>query len=159
MDTRSGAKLSSISSDRPPPPPAGQAARAVYEQGDGSMTSLLRDSADRAAAAGNIEGGHAFLAEVDLTELDERGRTGPTWNARTRSLSRSSVVFVSRRMCYIGRDVLIGVHLIDAEPVPLFGRVTHCEYEGDGLYLIVLGLELVPELPSIPVWLKARSRC
>jgi hypothetical protein len=98
-----------------------------------------------------------FDAELDLTELDDRDRPGPTWTGRGRELSRSSLVLRTRRMCYANRRVLVAVHLIDDEPVPLMGRVVECEYDGDGMYRVELELMRVPERPEVAAWIAARA--
>ncbi len=102
--------------------------------------------------------GLKFDAELDLCELDERDRPGPTWTGKGRELSRSHMAFRSKRMCYPGRRVLAAVHLIDDTPVPLFGKVLGCEYDGDGLYRVEIELQRAPERPEIAAWVTARSR-
>lgn len=102
--------------------------------------------------------GHRFEAEIDVAEIDERGRPGSSWVARGRELSRSGFAFMSRRMCYPGRHVIVAVHLIDASPVPLFGRVTTCEYEADGLCRVDIELLEVPEDRSIRDWVELINR-
>ena len=102
--------------------------------------------------------GVRFDAELDLSELDDRDRPGPVWTARGRELSRSHLILRSRRMCYQGRRVLVAVHLIDDKPVPLVGRVTACEYDGDGLYRVDLELIQVPTKPEITQWIEERAR-
>lgn len=108
--------------------------------------------------AGKGKRGHRFEAEMDAAELDERGRPVSTWTARGRELDRSRLTFMSRRMCYPGRHVVVAIHLIDASPVPLFGRVSACEYEGDGLCRVDLDLLEVPEDRPIRDWLDAIVR-
>ncbi len=101
--------------------------------------------------------GAPFEAELDATELDERGRAGTTWTARARELSRSNVVFLSRRMTFPGRLLLLAVHRIDDKPVPLFGKVYQCDYEADGLYRVDLDLLPVPDHRAIRDWVTARG--
>jgi len=96
---------------------------------------------------------HAFSAELDIAELDGRGRPGAAWAGRACELSRSQVVFRSRRMCYQGRELVVAVHLIDDRPVCLFGKVTKCEYDGDALYRTIVAFETVPETDAIREWL------
>jgi hypothetical protein len=62
-------------------------------------------------------------------------------------------VFRSRRLCYEDREIVVAVHLIDDRPAPLFGRVTRCEYDGDGLYRTTLNLAPLPQAESIKAWL------
>lgn len=96
--------------------------------------------------------GHPFKADIDLAEMDDRGRPGLAWAARTANLSRSHVTVHSRRMSYPKRIMLIAVHLIDAKPTPLMGRVLECEYHADGLYRIVLELIHLPESEVLAQW-------
>lgn len=102
--------------------------------------------------------GRPFSAELDASEIDERLRPGPVWTARARELSRSHIVLASRRMCYVGRLVVLAIHLIDAEPTPLFGRVVDCEYDGEGLYRLDMDLLECPEHREIKTWVEARAR-
>lgn len=101
--------------------------------------------------------GHPFDAELDCGELDDRDRPGPPWTAKAIALSRSSMVFVSRKMCYVDRMLIIAVHLIDCKPAPLFGRVAACEYEGDGRYRVELELQPIPEGRAFVSWLDDRA--
>jgi hypothetical protein len=96
--------------------------------------------------------GHPFKADIDVAEIDDRARPGPAWAARTHSLCRSHLVIHSRRMSYPNRIMLIAVHLIDARPTPLMGRVQECEYHADGLYRIVLELIPLPESEVLAQW-------
>ncbi|MBL9031220.1 MAG: hypothetical protein JNM80_05885 [Phycisphaerae bacterium] len=98
-----------------------------------------------------------FDAELDVCELDDRDRPGPAWAARGRELGRSHLVFRSRRMCYQGRRVLVAVHLIDDTPLPLFGQVAACEYDGEGQYRVELELLRVPERAEVSAWLSSRG--
>lgn len=102
--------------------------------------------------------GRPFSAEIDASEIDERLRPGPVWTARARELSRSHIVVGSRRMCYVGRLVIMAIHLIDAEPTPLFGRVVECEYDGEGLYRLDLDLLECPDHRELRAWLEAQHR-
>ncbi|MEX2219296.1 MAG: hypothetical protein WD749_11135 [Phycisphaerales bacterium] len=102
--------------------------------------------------------GVRFDADLDLCELDDRERPGPTWTGKGRELSRSHLIFRSRRMCYPGRRILAAVHLIDDQPVALFGRVCSCDYDGDGLYRVEIELLKVPERPEIADWPALRAR-
>lgn len=99
-----------------------------------------------------------FDAELDLCELDDRERPGPTWSGKGRELSRSHVIFCSRRMCHHGRRILVAVHLIDDKPVPLFGRVASCDYDGDGLYRVELELQKAPDQTDVAGWVVSCSR-
>lgn len=99
--------------------------------------------------------GNRFQAEVDLAELDERERAGMLWQARTLELSRSNLVVISRRMCYIGRQLAMAIHLIDDRPVPLLGRVVSCEYNDDGLYRIDADLLKIEEGHNVYEWAHA----
>lgn len=132
----------------PPPPATGGGTGAGTETGTKRVP----------AAAARPTKGHRFEAELDVAELDDRGRPVSTWGARGRELNRSALTFMSRRMCYPGRHVVVAIHLIDSSPVPLFGRVVTCEYEGDGLCRVELELLEVPEERPIRDWLDAIVR-
>jgi hypothetical protein len=101
--------------------------------------------------------GIRFDAELELSELDDRDRPGPTWTGQGRELGRSHLALRTRRMCYQNRRVLIAVHLIDDEPVALQGRVTGCEYDGDGMYRVELELMRVADRPEIAAWVASRQ--
>ncbi len=143
-DNSGGGKRSSGS---PPPPPPGTASSFLDEDPEQAPRPVARKPT-----------GLRFDAELDLTELDERDRPGPTWTGKGRELSKSSMSFRSRKMCYPGRRILAAVHLIDDVPVPLFGKVLVCDYDGDGLYRVELELQRAPERPEIGAWVTARSR-
>lgn len=131
-----------------PPPPRPASDRGPWDDEAPAVKATLR---------GKIRPpGARFDAELDLTELDDRERPGPTWSGKGRELSRSHLILRSRRMSYVGRQMLLAVHLIDDQPVPLFGRVFLCEYDGDGQYKIGLDLFPVPERPEIRDWVLAR---
>ncbi|MEM0982491.1 MAG: hypothetical protein AAGI17_00925 [Planctomycetota bacterium] len=99
-----------------------------------------------------------FEAELDVAELDDRDRPGPAWAARAIELSGSNIVLESRRMCYVGKHILIAVHLIDDEPVPLAGVVHSCEYAESGQYVVDVDLERFPDDSFAHTWLKERQR-
>ncbi len=107
----------------------------------------VRGLASRAGSA------YVFRAELDITEIDARGRPGVVWTGRACDLSRSSLTFRSRRMCYEGRELLIAVHLVDDRPVPLYCMVASCDYDGDGLYRTTVNLLPIPETDSIRTWI------
>lgn len=139
-----------------------QSRRPAYEPAPlpppGAVGSFFDDEPAPAAPPLKRPSGIRFDAELDLSELDDRDRPGPVWIARGRELGRGHMVFRSRRMCYLGRRILAAVHLVDDKPVPLFGRVTSCEYDVDGLYKVELELLAVPERAEISAWLDARAR-
>jgi hypothetical protein len=128
----------------PPPPVAPKAATSFLEE----------ESQPAPVRPARRTGGVRFDAELDMAELDDRDRPGPTWIGKGRELGRSHLIFRTRRMCYIGRRILVAVHLIDDEPVPLFGRVAACEYDGDGLHKVELELMRLPERPEIAPWIE-----
>lgn len=102
--------------------------------------------------------GHRFHAEVDLGEIDERGRPSMPWAAHAIELSRSHIVVLSRRMTYVGRGIAVAVHLVDAKPTPLFGEVYSCEYEGEGRYRIDIDLRPLPAGGHLRAWFGDRER-
>jgi hypothetical protein len=129
----------------PTPAPA-RVAMSFLDDDESSTAPVSTRPARRSA-------GVKFDAELDMTELDDRERPGPTWSAKGRELGRSHLILRTRRMCHLNRRVLVAVHLIDDRPVPLFGRVLNCEYDGDGLYKVDLELMRVPDRPEIAAWL------
>lgn len=135
--------------DTPAPPPP-QSAASFFDDPEDEPTP--------ARLAAKKPAGIRFDAELDLSEMDDRDRPGLVWIARGRELSRSHVTFRSRRMCYEGRRIVAAVHLVDDKPVALFGRVVHCDYDGDGMYRVELELLPVPEKPEIAAWLEARAK-
>lgn len=114
--------------------------------------------APKAKPAPWARGAVRFRAELDLAELDERKRPGGTWTGRAVELSRSELVLRSRRMCYAGRQVLVAVHLVDDQPVPLFGIVKACEYDGDGMYRTILSLAEMPDDEAVRTWAADHAR-
>ncbi len=97
-------------------------------------------------------GTRPFGAELDACEIDERGRPETVWTARARELGRGSLVFLSRRMCYPGRRLVLLIHLIDSKPAPLYGLVQGCEYEAEGLYRVDLRLMPLPDSGRLRDW-------
>lgn len=97
--------------------------------------------------------GHPFSADLDLAELDDRQRPGAAWAARSQILSRSHLVILSRRMSYLNRVLVVAVHLVDDNPVPLLGKVTECDYHADGLYRITLNLLPITQFEFINAWI------
>ena len=97
--------------------------------------------------------GYSFDAELEVAEVDDRGRPQYPWVARAQKLSRSNVVFRSRRMCYTGREIILAIHLIDCSPVGLYGRVRSCDYDGDGQYVVDVDLITLPNRPELQAWI------
>jgi len=110
--------------------------------------------ADQLTAAGPRPQGRPFTAELDLVEFDDRGRPVSMWSARAISLSRSNLLVHSRRMIYPQSLVGVLVHLIDATPVVLLGRVFRCDYDSDGMHRVDLDLLPMPQTGPIAVWAK-----
>lgn len=140
------------------PKPAQRSQTSVWpverrgEPGEASGNPQPGTPASRPASGACI-----FRAELDLAEVDTRGRPGTTWAGRASELSRSQLTFRSRRMCYEGRELVIAVHLVDDRPVPLYGIVGACEYDGDGLYKTRLNLLPLPETEPIRAWVHGVS--
>lgn len=130
----------------------------LYVSGDGSNrrgADQRSEGSHAPAARSASKGTFPFKAELDLAELDERGRPGPMWAGRATELSRSQLMFRSRKMCYDGRELMIAVHLVDDRPVALYGVVHRSEYDGDGLYATVVDLATLPETDAIHAWVAA----
>jgi hypothetical protein len=124
-----------------------------------TRTTLGRTNAAAPArpepGAGRPGGVFSFRAELDIAEIDTRGRPGLAWTGRANELSRSQLTFRSRRMCYEGRELVVAVHLVDDRPVPLYGMVESSEYDGDGLYRTVVNLLPLPETEAVKTWVAA----
>jgi hypothetical protein len=135
--------------DAVPPPPAGPslASRqigspsAAPAKAARPMPGVGEHPAEASAAAAPLSV-YPFDAELELAELDDRGKPGAPWSARARTLSRGTLSANSRRMCHADRRVLIAVHRVDDLPAVLLGRVASCRYESGGLY--VIDFELLP---------------
>ncbi len=97
--------------------------------------------------------GHTFKAIADFSELDDRFRPGPKWTGRALRLSKSHLVFQSRRMCHKDRTIAAAIHRIDSDPVPLVGTVSQCVYSSDGMYAAVLDFIARPDSPEFHAWL------
>ena len=128
-----------------------------HEPTNNSAAPAGAAAAPDSAIAPDIEG-HPFKAVADIAELGEKFAPGPHWNGRTLRLSKSHLVFQSRRMCHSGRTIVLAIHRIDSSPIPLVGTVARCEYAGDGLYLVVLELIPRPPSPALDYWLADIAR-
>ncbi len=95
---------------------------------------------------------HEFTAELDLVELSDTGRQLAIWSARAIGLSRSNLVVRSRRMIYAHQAIGALIHLVDSEPVVLFGRAVDCEYAGEGQYVVDLDFIPIPATGPIAQW-------
>lgn len=139
----------SISTTPAPPPPVQSPTAAPASTGapeplpESKPEKAPEPIAEDLGAAAGAPTFHEFDAELDVAELDERLRPVTTWSARSTSVNRSSLGFRSRRMCYPKKLLIIAVHLIDDKPTILAGRVTTCDYDGEGLYSI--DVELMPK--------------
>ena len=111
----------------------------------------------KAADKSSDKTGYPFRADLDLAELDERGRPGPMWTGRACEIGRSHVCFKSRRLCYEGRELLLAVHLVDDRPVPLCGIVVGSDYDGDGLYRTRLTLIPIPDRDAVKAWVQPQN--
>lgn len=131
----------------------GSEATTRKPQDRASSVDAARQDSSGASGARPAKGGVAFRAELDLAELDDRGRPGAVWTGRSYEISRAVLSFRSRRMCYEGRELLVAVHLVDDKPTPLFGIVDKSEYDGDGLYRTVLTLRRLPESDAVRTWI------
>jgi hypothetical protein len=122
-----------------PPPPAGPSLASRQMMPEPDLPPQSQPAAKTPSKASPV---YPFDAELEMAEIDERGKAGIPWSARARTLSRSGMTVSSRRMCHTDRRVLIAVHRVDDEPAVLLARVADCRYETDGLHL--LELELLP---------------
>lgn len=134
------------------PPPPGVRAQPM----EASVATATQPG--KSEPRGSTGAGHPFDAELEVGELDERGRVGAPWSARGRTVSRERLVFLSRRMVRRDSQVLVAVHMVDDEPMPLFGKVMDCDYEADGLHRVVVEFRPVPWDEGLRGWMADRSR-
>lgn len=98
-----------------------------------------------------------FRPDIDIAELSDRSHPGHSWSGRGESLSTSHFVFRSRSLCYVGRRLAVAVHLIDAQPAILVGKVVACEYQGECQHRTVLQLEPIPAESKLTDWVHGRG--
>jgi hypothetical protein len=93
-----------------------------------------------------------------ITELDQFGNPGHTWDVRVVDLSRGGVGIRSRRMVHMGR--LVVVEMDTAEPgrcKVLFGAVKQSRYaEGEG-YAIGVQFRAFQQTATLRAWLAGRG--
>lgn len=102
--------------------------------------------------------GFEFRAEIDTSELNEKGFPGTAWACKSIMLSKSMLAFMSRRMIHVGKQVVIAIHRIDDEPVSLMGRVIECEYHADGQHVVLMELVPISEPEVLNQWTRERAR-
>ena len=136
-----------------PPPPRAPAPREPITVPSVDHPLVKIESAVTGARYGARPCGQKFDANLEVAEVDDRGRPQHAWLARAQKLSRSNIVFRSRRMCYIGREIILAIHLIDGSPVGLYGRVNSCDYDGDGQYVVDVDLVTLPNRPELHAWI------
>lgn len=131
-----------------PPPPAGPVALGVIPDPDATPAATIGPEAlpsERSQPRRRRPRGRRFAADLEIAELDDRGRPCTSWMAKARSLSGSNIVFHSRRMVYIHRVIVIMVHMVDEEPVALLAKVHTCDYDSEGLCRVDADLLAIPE--------------
>lgn len=136
-----------------PPPPRAPAPREPISVPSVDHPLMKIESRVSGARHDPRPSGHSFDAELEVAEVDDRGRPQHPWVARAQKLSRSNVVFRSRRMCYTGREIILAIHLIDCTPVGLYGRVRSCDYDGEGQYVVDVDLITLPNRPELQAWI------
>lgn len=102
--------------------------------------------------------GFEFRAEVDASELTDKGLPGQAWACRSVMLSKSAIAILSRRMIHVGKQVVLAIHRIDDEPVGLFGKIAECEYHADGLHVVLVELLPVTDHEMLGEWTRERAR-
>ncbi len=132
-----------------PTPEAPRAPEPVPQAKEDSPVEQAAGASEEGSPEASIR---PFNAEIDACEIDDRGRPETAWSARARELGRSQMVFLSRRMCYPGRRLVVLIHLTDHSPAPLYGLVQACEYEADGLYRVELRLLPMPDGGRLREW-------
>jgi len=127
----------------------------------GEYAAKMREEAQRwsdpPAPKRPLPSGAPFEAELDLTELDERGRPMLTFIAKSTELGTGHICFRSRRMCYAGRKVIAVLHMVDDEPVPLYGEVLLSEYDCEAMYITRIRILALPKNSVVQGWLAENS--
>jgi hypothetical protein len=141
-----------VAAPPPPPPPPGVRAEANSTPVTAAHSGVTKSSPS------SVGKGHPFDAEIEVGEIDERGRPGSAWAARGREVSRERLVLMSRRMVRLGCLVIVAVHMVDDEPMPLFGKVIECEYEAEGLHRIIVEFRPTPWDTDLRAWMAERAR-
>ncbi|MCE7974563.1 MAG: hypothetical protein DYG92_09640 [Leptolyngbya sp. PLA1] len=121
-----------------------------------SSTTNPAGASWNAASPPPFENGRQFRADADVAELDDKGRPGLAWAVTTTHLGRANLSISSRRLVYEGRVLVLAVHLLDATPTLLCGRVKSCTYAGESSHLIVMDLLPTPADETITRWLMGR---
>ncbi len=81
-----------------------------------------------------------FVVPVELCELDSFSAPERAWTATTVSLNRTHLVISSRRMTFIGREILASIKLASGAVAKLHGTVASCEYHARSMHRIVIAL-------------------
>ena len=138
-----------------PPPPGVRADASTSEMLDAYAPRPL-SSPTRTFPPGKRP--HSFETELVVGEVDDRGRPSTAWAARGKDVSRERLVFLSRRMVRVGSLVIVAVHMIDDQPMPLFGKILECEYASEGMHRVVLEFRPVPWSVELRTWMGERVR-
>src|SRR5690606_28447665 len=91
------------------------------------------DSGSTAAANRRLFERHPVDFRARVTELDQFGNPGMSWECRLVDVSRGGIGLRSRRMSYQGRHMLVEVERARGQVKLLFGVVRQSRYsEGEG---------------------------
>jgi hypothetical protein len=101
---------------------------------------------------------HAVNRACRVTELDQLGNPGASWECRIVDLSRSGLGLRSRRMAYQGRHILVEIPAATDRPAKvLFGVIRQSRYsEGEG-YAIGVEFRAMPQSTVVRNWLSQRG--
>jgi len=102
--------------------------------------------------------GRAFKAWIDVSLCEPSSRPKPEQRVQAFELSTKHLGLFSRNMIHVDAEMLILVHLIDAEPTILYGKVMDCEYDGNWRHRVIVRFEPIPDIPQIEQWVKEHRR-
>jgi hypothetical protein len=100
---------------------------------------------------------HAVDLRCRITELDDSGHPGCSWECRAVDISRGGMGLRSRRMSYQGRRMFVEVVDGRGRRRAFFGTVRHSRYaQGQG-YAIGVEFTSMPRTAAIRNWLAQRG--
>jgi hypothetical protein len=94
---------------------------------------------------------------VVVTEVDDLGRPGDSWECSAVDISRSGIGLRSRRMAYVGRGFLLQIRSGEEKERLLYGVVRQSRYSPGEGHVIGVQFELMPDTLEIRRWRDARG--
>lgn len=93
-----------------------------------------------------------------ITEVDDQGNPGATWEGRMADLSRGGMGIYTRRMVHLGREIFVEVEGKAGNTKLVFGVIRQSRYsEGKG-YFIGIEFREPPQTSGVRNWLLQRKQ-